>query len=231
MTIPNEASSLQFPVNTKEDITTFAHYYRGEIMRVMSWRDRIDRTTHWAIGAMAAMLSVLLASPNSHHGVVLVAMAVTYLLLHIEARRYRFYDVFRVRIRLLECNYYSTFFDPKANLVHEDWAAAVGKSLSNPKFNMTRLQAMARRLQRNYRWIFILLLIVWLLKITSMLSSSYGDTELVGSFTAFLSNANIGYIPGWIALAGVMALYGWLLYVMTWHRNVEEESGFGEVHF
>ena len=30
------------------------------------WRDRIDRTTNWAITGVAAMLSLSLSTPSSH---------------------------------------------------------------------------------------------------------------------------------------------------------------------
>jgi uncharacterized membrane protein len=42
-------------------VTALVHYYRGELSRMMSWRDRLDRTTNWAIGALAEMLSISLA--------------------------------------------------------------------------------------------------------------------------------------------------------------------------
>jgi len=34
-----------------------AHFHRAEIARMAGWRDRIDRTTNWAITLVAAMLS------------------------------------------------------------------------------------------------------------------------------------------------------------------------------
>ena len=64
----------------------FAHYYRAEMQRAISWRDRLDRTTNWAIAAAAAILSVSLNQPEKHHGVLIFAMAVVFLLLVIEAR-------------------------------------------------------------------------------------------------------------------------------------------------
>ncbi len=103
-------SSLRFPVLGKDDITTLAHYYRGEMARMMSWRDRLDRTTNWAIGAVAAMLSVTLASTTAHHGVLIFSMVLVFLLLQIESRRYRFFHLFRTRVRLLERNYYQPVF-------------------------------------------------------------------------------------------------------------------------
>ena len=89
------------PATTPEYINTIAHYYRGEIARMSGWRDRIDRTSNWAITVVAAMLSVSLSSPTAHHGVLLFAMLLVLLMLSIEARRYRFFDVYRARVRRL----------------------------------------------------------------------------------------------------------------------------------
>src|SRR5215470_8930379 len=99
-----------FPTNSVEFVNSLSHYYRGEMARMTSWRDRIDRTTNWSIGAVAAMLSVSLSSPTAHHGVLLFAMLLVFLLLVIESRRYRFFDVYRNRVRLLERNYYAGVF-------------------------------------------------------------------------------------------------------------------------
>ena len=106
---PEEGSSFRFPVQVKDDITTLAHYCRGEMARMMSWRDRLDRTTNWAIGAVTAMLSITLATANAHHSVIIFSMVLVFLLLQIESRRYRFFHLFRTRVRLLERNYYSRF--------------------------------------------------------------------------------------------------------------------------
>jgi uncharacterized membrane protein len=51
-----------FPATPTEFITVMAHYHRAEIARMAGWRDRIDRTTNWAITVVAAMLSVSLST-------------------------------------------------------------------------------------------------------------------------------------------------------------------------
>lgn len=109
--ISDEAEPL-FPQTRNEYITVLAHYHRAEIARMAGWRDRIDRTTNWALTVAAAMMSVSLSTPNAHHGVLLFAMLLVTLLLRIEARRYRFFDVYRARVRLLERNYYANVLDP-----------------------------------------------------------------------------------------------------------------------
>ncbi len=226
-----KGSSLRFPVRTKDDITTLSHYYRGEMARMMSWRDRLDRTTNWAIGAVAAMLSISLATASAHHVVLIFSMVMVFLLLQIESRRYRFFHLFRTRVRLLERNYYSHFFDPETSPETIDWSAELSETLRNPRFTIGRRKAMARRLARNYIWIFLILLAAWLLKITTaVLQPRTGEAEFIHSLDEFLHNTAIGYIPGEVVLAGVLIFYGWLLYVMIRHRTNEGELTFGEVH-
>src|SRR5512134_2214655 len=81
--------AVLLPRTSGEMVNTLSHYYRGEMGRMISWRDRIDRTSNWAIATVAAMLSFSLSTPNAHHGVLLFAMVLVLLLHFIEARRYR----------------------------------------------------------------------------------------------------------------------------------------------
>ena len=86
-------------LTSNEFVTTMSHYHRAEIQRMAGWRDRLDLTSNWAITVVAAMLSVSLSTATAHHGVLLFAMMLILLLLWIEARRYRFFDVYRARVR------------------------------------------------------------------------------------------------------------------------------------
>ncbi len=80
---PLEPNWQGYPTTSSEFITVVAHYYRGEIARMISWRDRIDRTSNWAITVVGAMLSLSLATPAGHHGVILFAMVLVLFLLVI----------------------------------------------------------------------------------------------------------------------------------------------------
>ena len=222
--------SAPTPATTGEYVNTLAHYYRGEMARMMSWRDRIDQTTNWAITVVAAMLSVSLSSPSSHHGVLLFAMLLVFLLLMIESRRYRFYDVYRRRVRLMERNYYAAIFAP-GQALEANWLQMVGNDLRMPRFYISLQQGMARRLRRNYCWLFLILLLAWVLKTTSaLLQPSLGQFGFVHSRAELFSNAAIVYVPGWVVWLCVLAFYGWLGYVMFKHHKVEGEVSFGQVH-
>jgi uncharacterized membrane protein len=218
---------IAFPVTSAEAITVLAHYYRGEIARMISWRDRLDRTTNWAIGALAAMLSISLASDEAHHSVLLFAMLLIYVLLVIEARRYRFFHVYRARVRLIEREYFAPLFEPDAS-VQRIGLAALGDDLREPRFSVSLLQAMSRRLRRNYFWIFLVVLMAWLVKTTSAVAD--GHTRLVHTLHEFLANTAIAGIPGVAVLAGVAALYAWLSIIMLRFGIDADELGPGQVH-
>src|SRR6187455_3806259 len=110
--LPRQISKGQGPLSSGEFVSTVSHFHRAEIARMAGWRDRIDLTTNWSITVVAAMLSVSLSTPTAHHGVMLFAMVIVLLLLNIEARRYRFFDVYRNRVRRLERNYFAQIFAP-----------------------------------------------------------------------------------------------------------------------
>lgn len=219
-----------YPSTPVEFINVFAHYHRAEIGRMAGWRDRIDRTTNWAITTVAAMLSLSLSTPNAHHGVLLFAMLLIALLLMIEARRYRFFDVYRARVRRLERNYYAQILAPEAQ-VEEGWARILGEDLRRPLFHITLQEAMARRLRRNYGWLFVILLLAWVLKISSAkLQLGAGQSEFAYSFRDSLNNATLGPSPGWLVLVAVVCFYGVLLYAVIRPYQGAGELAYGDVH-
>ncbi|HEX6397306.1 MAG TPA: DUF2270 domain-containing protein [Steroidobacteraceae bacterium] len=218
---------VPFPQISSEAITVLAHYYRGELTRMISWRDRLDRTTNWAIGALAAMLSISLSSDQAHHSVLLFAMLLIHVLLVIEARRYRFFHVYRARVRLLEREYFAPLFSPGPT-VERVGLGALGDDLRVPRFTLTLPQAMARRLQRNYCWIFLVVLLAWLVKTTSAVAD--GRSRLVHTLHEFLQNAAIAGIPGSAVVTGICVLYAWLAFVMIRFDIDEEDLGPGQVH-
>ena len=218
---------MPLPTTSPEAITVLAHYYRGEIARMISWRDRLDRTTNWAIGALAAMLSISLSTEQAHHSVLLFAMLLIHMLLFIEARRYRFYHVYRARVRLMEREYFAAMFAAEASPGRGS-LRELSANLRTPRFTVTLYQAMSRRLRRNYCWIFLVVFLAWLVKTTSFAAD--GRTRLVHSTREFLSNTAIAGIPGTVVVLGVLALYAWLGFIMLRYEVDEDELGPGQVH-
>lgn len=73
----------------------------------------------------------------------------------------------RVRVRLIERNYYARILAPRDVVDPAHWMSQLGEDLRLPRFSMPRNEAMARRLRRNYIWLFLILLFAWLLKTTA----------------------------------------------------------------
>jgi uncharacterized membrane protein len=219
-----------FPATTSEIITTVAHFHRAEMGRMGSWRERIDRTTNWAITVVAAMLSLSLSTATAHHGVLLFAMLLVMLLLLIEARRYRFFDVYRARVRRLERNYFAQLFAPSPQ-TDVDWAQILGSDLRQPCFLITLPAAISRRLRRNYIWMFLVLLLGWVLKLTTPRLQEEGTRrDLVGSLEEMTASATLGPLPGWLVLIAVMAFYLWLAYATLRSDGRAGELAYGDVH-
>lgn len=217
-----------FPSNSAETINSLVHYYRGELGRMTSWRDRIDRTSNWAITMVAALLSVSLSTPTSHHGVVLFGMLLVSLLLLIEARRYRFFDVYRARVRLLERGYFAELLGGRSD-IGTQWQAAISRSLRSPLFLMDYREALFRRLRRNYCWMYLILLLAWLLKITSPKLQPDG-LPVERAWTDVIANAALGPLSGWWVIAAVAIFY---VLVLLGSLHVEPDDGelaHGEVH-
>ena len=224
-------TSPALPGTPVETINTMVHYYRGELGRMAGWRDRIDRTSNWAITVVAALLSVSLSTPNSHHGVLLFAMLLVTLLLMIEARRYRFFDVYRARVRQLERFYFAEILNPRGQLAL-DWAAPIAKSLRKPEFLISYRGAACRRLRRNYCWMYLILLLAWGLKISSssMQTEGTAGADIALSFDRVLANASFGPVGGGAVLALVAVFYAAIAYGSLRVDMSDSELAHGEVH-
>jgi uncharacterized membrane protein len=227
--------SPALPATPMETINTMVHYYRGELGRMAGWRDRIDRTSNWAITVVAALLSVSLSTPTSHHGVLLFAMLLVTLLLLIEARRYRFFDVYRARVRQLERFYFAEILNPRGQL-DLDWAAPIASSLRKPEFLISYRDAACRRLRRNYCWLYLILLLAWALRISSSImqvpagESASGGRDIGLAFDHVVANAALGPVPGSAVLVLVAIFYAVIAYGSLKVDMSDTELAHGEVH-
>lgn len=192
-----------------------------------SWRDRLDRTSNWAITVTAALLSVSLSTPTAHHGVLLFGMLLVSLLLFVEARRYRFYDTYRYRVRQFERHYFGQIFGG-AELGTEPWLAALAEDLKHPHFRVSLRLAASRRLHRNYIFMFGILLLAWALKITSpKLQENSVTLDTPRPIATIIANAALGPLPGWLVIAAVVLFAGLILLAYFAQRTRPNED---EVH-
>jgi uncharacterized membrane protein len=192
-----------------EFINAMAHLYRGELGEATAWRTRIDATSNWAIVLSATALSFVFADKSSERHVLIpiITLFVTSMLL-MEARRYRFYDIWRTRARMLEINFYRPMLDGSAP-TDADWAATLAHDLEWPHFHMPWWEAAGRRLRRNYQWIYGVLLASWLVLLVSHPTAT---TEL-GEIAA---RAAIGPISGRLSSpACLRSTVHWLRWAST----------------
>lgn len=226
---PDPAFELPMPKSATEHVNAVAHFHRAEISRMSDWRARIDMTSNWAITVVAGMLSITLSTPSSHHGVLIFAMLIVALLLWIEARRYRFFDVYRARVRQLERHYFARILAPEPD--SDGWNAVLAASLRNPCFLISQRIAVSRRLSRNYIWMFLILLLAWMLKLSSPRIQAEGRLdETVLSLPALVSNAAIGPVPGWVVVGCVAIFYVVLIAAILTGRTRKGELSHGDVH-
>jgi uncharacterized membrane protein len=152
----------QTPLTRTEYITALAHFYRAEMHRSLVWRTRLDTTTNWAIVATLAILTTSLQNPSYAREALLLGMMSNIVFLVIEARRFRFFDVWRARVRMIEENFYGGILRRDQSSPDFQWGSYVADDLLCPRFHLTRLQAFRARLMRNFRFIFFFLLMAWI---------------------------------------------------------------------
>lgn len=193
-----------------------AHLYRGEIHRMKFWRERLDRTTNWAVLVISAILTWAFSRPEIPHYIILIGIATLSVFLLIEARRYRGYDIWRSRVRTLQENVFAYGLDPSAGLPDPDWREHLSQDYRQPTLKITAEEAIAHRLRRVYLPLFTVLLAAWLVRITAF------DQK------AWATSAAVGMIPGAVvvALVGLFYLGAVIIAVRprTWHAKGELRS-------
>jgi uncharacterized membrane protein len=172
--------------------TAMVHFYRGEIQRANTWRNRLDTTTNWAVLTTGATLSFAFSSGNNPHFVILINTVLVGFFLFMEARRYRYYEIWSGRVRILETSYFTQILAPEA-AVDDAWMQLIIEDLKTPHFTISEWEALGRRLRRNYLWIFVLLAACWNLKVYLHPLPAY-DRHV------FIERAAIGVMPGWMVL-------------------------------
>jgi uncharacterized membrane protein len=154
-----------YPLTRQEYINVMVHFYRGEVHRSTAWRERLDATTNWAVLTSAGMLSFCLGSRENPHMILLLSNLIILAYLTIEARRYRYFEVYRARVRMLEENFLIPVITRQLESPMLTWREMVAMDLDLPKYKTGMLEAMGFRLRRNYVHIFLILLGGWVVKL------------------------------------------------------------------
>lgn len=208
-----------YPLTRAEYLSTMSHFYRGEIGRADAWRARLDPTTNWAVVTAGGMLSISFAGPDHSHVTLLLAIILVSVFLGFEARRFRYFDVWRSRVRMLEENFFIPII--RRNLIspRADWREFVAQDLDRPTFKISFLDAVGIRLRYNYIWIYLAILIAWLAKL-------YMHPIPALRASVVFERMRIGPLDGKVVLAIVLAFYAtaiWLAVRGDRRRGITDE--------
>jgi len=206
-----------YSIKASEFVTAMVHFFRAEISRANVWRQRLDTTTNWAVISTGAVLSIAFSQPNSHHGVIILSTLLVTWFLYMEARRYRYYELWSYRVRLMETDFYAAMLVPPFH-PSADWAETLTENLLQPRFPISMWEAFGRRLRRNYLWLFIILGASWFAKL-------WLYPVQANSISEMLSRGAIGPFHGWIiSLAGV-GYYAFLFFTSLFTIGMHKASG------
>ncbi len=186
------------PEFTGTELGAVAHLYRGEIYRSTIWRTRLDTTTNWSVVTLGVALSIVFSSPSASPLPLLLVGVLILLFLMIEARRYRYFNVWRARCRWIENNFYAPLLNPH-EAASSNWRAVLAADYRRPTYHVSFKVALGRRIRRNYLWIVMIQACAFVGKLLVHPTS-------LNSFDEFFNRANVGPLPGEIVLA-IGALY------------------------
>ena len=198
--------------------TAMSHFYRGEVQRSNVWRTRLDTTTYWAVFTSAASLSFAFSSASNPHFLIPINSILVAIFLLMEARRYRYYEIWASRVRVIETGYFAQMLAPESVPRDQEWSSHLASDLLTPHFTISQWEAIGRRLRRNYIWIFMLLAASWNLKV-------YLYPTPAANFDEFVSRATVGLVPGSIVFViGIAFNFTLFIFAITTIR-LREATG------
>ncbi|WP_027257990.1 DUF2270 domain-containing protein [Leisingera aquimarina] len=188
---------------TAAEIGALAHLYRGEIYRSTVWRTRLDTTTNWSVVTLGVALSISFSSPGaSPLPLILVGVLIIFFLM-LEARRYRYFNVFRARARWMETHFYTPMLKEGDLHLEEHWQDVLAADYLRPEYHVGVMTAIGRRIRRNYFWILLIQSLAYAGKIAVHPTG-------VTSLQQAVARADIGPFPGELVLGTG------LFYVLLW---------------
>ena len=205
-------------------VTAMSHFYRGELGRIMAWRARLDPTTNWAITATSSIFTVAFSFESVPHIIFFFNLAIVWIMLWIEARRYRFYDTFRARVRMIEAHFLVPIVAQNTTLLQGEWQKLVCEDLLLPSFKISTFEAVGRRLKRNYAFIFMIILVAWVTKIF------LHARPQITSFASFYQALAVGTsIPSWLVALVFTVTFVSVVVITAYiaRRSTGEISEFG----
>jgi uncharacterized membrane protein len=199
---PAEAQDLQ-ELNAAE-LGAVAHLYRGEIYRSTIWRTRLDNTTNWSIVTMGIALSTTFSSKEASALPLILIGLLLGVFLGLEARRYRYFNVWRARARYMETHLYAQMLNGQRGADDGSWRRVLAEDYLHPRHHISFFRAAGRRVRRTYIWIIAI-------QTTAYFGKLAIHPQMATHLGEFIDRATIGPIPGWVVLCcGFLYNLGWI---------------------
>ncbi len=197
--MPGRRSAIEYTEFNAAEIGAIAHLYRAEVYRSTIWRTRLDTTTNWAVVTLGVALSITFASPDASPLPLLLVGILILVFLNLEARRYRYFNVWRARSRWLERNFYAPMLKSGDLRTETAWHTVLADDYLHPTYHISFVTALGRRIRRNYLWILLIQGIAFVGKLMI-------HPLPVTSWAGFVTRADVGPLPG-EAVLGFGVLY------------------------
>lgn len=197
--------------------TAMIHFFRAEVARANVWRQRLDATTNWAVITTGAVISFAFTESQSPHLVIALNLLLVTFFLSIESRRYRYYELWSYRVRLMETDFFAPMLVPPFH-PSPDWAEALAENLLHPHYPISALEAIGRRLRRNYFWIYATIGLAWVAKL-------WLQPQPALTWLDFVNRAAVGSIPGEIILAIMLGFAILVILVSVLTVGLQEATG------
>jgi uncharacterized membrane protein len=206
-----------YQLKASEFTTAMVHFFRAEVTRANVWRQRLDTTTNWAVITTGASISLAFTESEISHIVVMLNLLLVTVFLLIETRRYRYYELWSSRVRLMETDFFAAMLVPPFHPA-PDWAEALAENLLLPHFPISNWEALGRRLRRNYLWIYLVVGFSWVAKLWLFPSMAVSLDEIV-------ARANVGPIGGEWILIGSSFLFASVLVIALATIGLQHSAG------
>ncbi|WP_108661404.1 DUF2270 domain-containing protein [Acuticoccus kandeliae] len=182
------------PEGTRRDLNAaeigaLAHLYRGEVYRSTVWRTRLDTTTNWAVVTLGVALSITFASPEASALPLILVGILIHFFLVLEARRYRYFNVWRARCRWMEKHFFAPMLVDGDVHLEEGWQNTLANDYWHPRYHVSLMVSIGRRIRRNYFWIL-------LIQTAAYCGKLLVHPQPVTSFAEFVDRATIGPLSG-----------------------------------
>ncbi|MEM6748790.1 MAG: DUF2270 domain-containing protein, partial [Pseudomonadota bacterium] len=188
------------------EMGALAHLYRGEVYRSTIWRTRLDATTNWSVVSLGLALTISYQSAESSALPLFLVALLIGVFLYLEARRYRYFNVWRARARWLEIHFYAPLLK-RERVEKPEWLDRLSDDYQKPEHHISFARALGRRLRRNYLWIFSVQTI-----------ALFGKCLGAGNDVMGFQSLRVGPIDGWVvaAIDGagylILAYYTWAIW-------------------